>query len=129
MKSSSKAFRSKWKKKLVETKGKLAALKVELNARKIILQQESVKALFAFSSGGKNYNIHRLKGNRAHSLEQAQSSQIMMTGYIQGHLSMKTLHMFDSGQDVTFYGRMISYDDKKRDIAVFYSSDMEDWVF
>ena len=109
---------------LSKCKAKMSTLKVQINARKFTLEQNTDKGMFAFSAGGKSFFQAKLKEN----LSTLITASAHFDGYINYALQLhklentKILHVWiESSGDVTYYGRIIRYNRKERNFTIFYS--------
>ena len=111
-------------KNLPNCKSKVAALKVQINARKILLQQEADKSVFAFSSQGKLFTIERLRENLLGLIRATSSSgeDGNFSLHPENLVGKNISHVWnDNGTDVTYYGHVLRYNSKKRELIVYYS--------
>ena len=113
---------------LAKCRSKLTDLKIKINARKSILQQDADKSMFAFSSNGKPFSQKKLEENLCSLIIATSTStsgpEINFTLHPGELVGKNIFHIWnDNSVDVTFFGRILKYNAKKRDFVVLYSSE------
>ena len=115
---------------LAKCRSKLAALKIQINACKSLLQQEADKSMFAFSSNRKPLSQKKLEENLCSLIIATSTStsvpEVSFTLHPEELVGKNISHIWnDNLVDVTFFGRILKYNAKKRDFVVLYSSERE----
>ena len=113
---------------LSKCKAKLAALKVQINCRKMILHQEEDKSLFAFSAGGKQFRTDQLIKNLKELVNLSAGTVYSKDYSLCPHelVNKNIKHIWqEDAEEVIYYGRVIRYNQSERSLFIYYTTEKD----